>query len=235
MGNIKSFIPDSLKMALKKAFFWGNKYFCPVCNSNVRLFYDFGLVLRHKVMCPVCGSLERHREVWLFFETNTNLFDSNQKSMLHIAPEPQFVRRLKKVINLKYITAELDNADATVMMDITNIPCNDNSFDVIYCSHVLEHVVDDRKAISELHRVLKPNGWAAIMVPTVGETTFEDKSLTNPLERKKFFGQKDHVRKYGRDFKDRLSTPGFLVNIINLIGSKKINATNTEYLFLCKK
>ncbi len=240
IDKVKHFAPDKLKIALKKIFFFGNKYFCPVCQSHVRVFYDFGAVLRRNVLCPVCGSLERHRMAWLFFENNTNLFDQTRKRMLHIAPEPQFERRLKKVHNLQYITAEFDSSGTDIQMDITTIPCVDSAFDIIYCSHVMEHVIEDIKGLMEFRRVLKPNGWAAIMVPIEGDTTFEDFSIRSPEERERAFGQHDHVRRYGKDFKNRLEKAGFIAQTINLSEAiknqaKNIGAGKNEFLFLCTK
>ena len=94
-------------------------------------------------------------------------------------------------------------------MDITDIRHPDGSFDIIYCSHVLEHVTDDRKAMGKFYRVLKPSGWAVLNVPIMADTTFEDPSVTDPKEREKLFGQHDHVRAYGPDYGDRLAEAGF--------------------------
>ena len=102
-----------------------------------------------------------------------------------------------------------------VKMDITDIQYPDESFDVIYCSHVLEHVVDDRKAMSEFRRVLKSDGWAILLVPITVETTYEDPSIVDPAERLKHFGQDDHVRRYGKDYVERLRAAGFKVSVSN--------------------
>jgi len=103
---------------------------------------------------------------------------------------------------------------AKVKMDIHAIPFEDNAIDIIFCNHVLEHVDDDRKALSEIHRVLKPGGWAILQVPffyPLPKTTYEDKSITDPKEREKAFGQDDHVRMYGEDYGARLAESGFQV------------------------
>jgi SAM-dependent methyltransferase len=99
------------------------------------------------------------------------------------------------------------NPRAMVRMDITDIQYPKDTFDVIYCSHVLEHVVDDRKAMREFHRVLRPDGWALLLVPITVEKTFEDPSVTDPEERLSVFGQEDHVRCYGPDYVERLRNP----------------------------
>jgi SAM-dependent methyltransferase len=100
-----------------------------------------------------------------------------------------------------------------IKMDITNIDYPDQSFDVIYCSHVLEHVQDDRKAMREFYRVLKTTGWAILLVPITAEKTLEDPSLVGPEERLRVFGQADHVRRYGPDYVDRLREAGFSVQV----------------------
>ena len=112
-----------------------------------------------------------------------------------------------------YITADLYDPQTTVKMDITDIPYPDAYFDVIYCSHVFEHVLDDKKAMREFHRVLKPFGWAILLVPITAEKTFEDPSITEPSERLRVFGQDDHVRRYGIDYADRLHECGFEVKV----------------------
>ena len=98
-----------------------------------------------------------------------------------------------------------------VKMDITGIEYPDESFDVIYCSHVLEHVPDDRKAMREFHRVLKRDGWAILLVPINADATYEDASIVEPQDRLREFGQEDHVRIYGPDYVDRLTEAGFWV------------------------
>lgn len=131
--------------------------------------------------------------------------------MLHIAPEPCFEPIFKRIEYIDYITADLRNLKAMVRMDITNIKFPDNSFDVIYCSHVLEHIHNDQIAIAELYRVCKPGSWALLNVPIMADQTFEDKSIVTSEERKKIFGQADHVRRCGLDYVDRIKQAGFKV------------------------
>lgn len=133
--------------------------------------------------------------------------------MLHVAPEPCFESRFKERLGGAYLTADLFDPRAMVKMDITNIKYSNQSFDVIYCSHVLEHVVDDKLAMKEFYRVLKNEGWAVLLVPITSKKTFEDKSIVNPQERLDAFGQKDHVRRYGPDYIERLRDAGFTVEI----------------------
>lgn len=134
--------------------------------------------------------------------------------MLHIAPELCFIKRFEAIKSLDYITGDIESPLAKVKMDIHEIPFEENEFDVIFCNHVLEHVDDDIKAISEIQRVLKPGGWAILQVPffyPLPETTYEDKSITDPLELEKAFGQDDHVRMYGEDYATRLASTGLKV------------------------
>jgi SAM-dependent methyltransferase len=162
--------------------------------------------------------------------------------MLHIAPEPVFERLFRKQLGKNYLTADLYNPRAMVKMDVTDIQLPDDSFDAIYCSHVLEHVPDDNKAMRELLRVLKPNGWAMLLVPIFGERTFEDVSITTPADRARVFGQEDHVRIYGRDYIDRLRSAGFEVeevcpsDFLNHAEMIRMGITTAAGdLYLCKK
>jgi SAM-dependent methyltransferase len=220
MKRITSLLPEWVKTPLivVRDFIRGFAYsgkgrFCPVCGKESRKFCDFGIAPREDAMCPQCGALERHRFVWLYFNKRTNLFDAGTIRMLHIAPEKCFENRLKKRLGENYVTADLLNPRAMVKMDIMDIKFPNESFDVIYCSHVLEHVSDDRQAMREFYRVLKPKGWAILLVPITVEKTFEDPSIVDPQERLKVFGQEDHVRRYGTDYTERLREAGFKVSI----------------------
>ncbi len=133
--------------------------------------------------------------------------------MLHVAPELFLESKFRQIHGVDYLTADLYNPKAMVKMDITDIQYPDQSFDIIYCSHVLEHVLDDVKAMTEFHRVLKHGGWAILLVPIFGEKTYENTSIVAPKDRLKAFGQSDHVRKYGQDYVDRLREAGFTVEV----------------------
>ncbi len=134
--------------------------------------------------------------------------------MLHVAPELCFIDRFESLENLDYITGDIESPLAEVKMDVHDIPFENDSFDIVFCNHVLEHVADDFKAMSEIHRVLKPGGWAILQIPffdPIPDITFEDPSITDPKERDKVFGQDDHVRLYGKDYPERLEQAGFKV------------------------
>lgn len=206
----------SLAKPVAKAFLFGGRgRWCPVCERHARKFRSFGLVDGEKkrvdAMCPWCGTLERHRLVMVFFAQKTNLFDGKPKSLLHVAPEERIESIFRRVAGNDYLSGDLFDEKAMEKMDITDIQHPDDSFDVIYCSHVLEHVPDDRLAMRELRRVLKPGGWAVLNVPVTTDKTFEDPSIKDPAERERVFGQHDHVRRYGRDYQDRLVESGFHV------------------------
>lgn len=134
--------------------------------------------------------------------------------MLHVAPELCFMDRFEALENLDYITADIESPLAKVKMDLHDIPFEENTFDVIFCNHVLEHVDDDIQCLNEMKRVLKPGGWAILQIPfffPLPKVTYEDKSISDPKERELAFGQDDHVRMYGEDYAERLSSVGFEV------------------------
>ncbi|MBU0912336.1 MAG: methyltransferase domain-containing protein [Gammaproteobacteria bacterium] len=190
-----------------------NERYCPVCTKSSPRFRPFGVIPREDAQCIQCGALERHRLLWLFLHNNTDLFNGKPGKMLHVAPEPWFEKKFRELLSDNYLTADLFDPRAMIKMDISNIQYPDNSFDIIYCSHVLEHVLDDRKAMREFYRTLNTDGWAILNVPISGEKTFEDPSIVSPEERLKAFGQEDHVRIYGTDYIDRLRESGFTVKL----------------------
>ena len=134
--------------------------------------------------------------------------------MLHVAPELCYMKRFESLPKLEYLTADLESPLAKMKMDIHDIPFPENSFDIIFCNHVLEHVKDDKKVMSEILRVLKPGGWAILQVPIflpLIQKTFEDPTVIDPQKRAELFGQNDHVRVYGKDYADRIRSTGFEV------------------------
>lgn len=224
-------------------FYKGNKVNCPVCDHNFRTFLPYGRQARSNALCPNCLSLERHRMMWLFLQNETSFFN-NKVDVLHIAPELCFIDRFEKVHENQYITADIESPLAKVKLDVHNIPFDDNSYDVVFCNHVMEHVNDDYKAMSEIYRVLKPGGFAILQVPLfypLLDVTYEDKSITSPLAREKAFGQTDHVRMYGKDYADRLKSVGFKVDENRYFEKlpaedvKRYALPLDEPIFYCKK
>lgn len=194
----------------------GTSRMCPVCGGRSRRFLPYGVVPRADARCLRCGALERHRLVWLYFAQHSDLFDRPSPRVLHIAPEPAFARRLRRRLGPGYVTADIAGGGTTEACDVTHLPHRDESFDVVYCSHVLEHVPDDRRAMREMARVLRPTGWAMVLVPITAERTDEDPTITDPAERLRRFGQHDHVRRYGPDYVDRLRDAGFAVDVVRV-------------------
>ena len=198
---------------LVKILMYGNKYTDPIDGSTFRAFLPYGYnKIRNNVLSPSTYSLERHRLLWLYLKNETSFFKAKLK-VLHFAPESALMNQFKKLKNLSYDTIDLNSPIADIKADICDLPFSDNSYDFILCNHVLEHVIDDNKAMKELFRVLKKNGIGIFQVPMDYniDTTFEDFSVKNKKERNKLFGQYDHVRIYGLDFFDRLQKVGFTV------------------------
>ncbi len=189
----------------------GPGFLCPVCGQWFRRFLPFGLRGRRNARCPGCGSLERHRFMWLYLRDRQAILRRKLR-ILHVAPEPCIRAILEGRPGVRYVP--IDRYDPTAaQMDLTNLPFAEASFDLVLCSHVLEHIVDDRRAMREMARVLCPDGCAVVMVPLARNraTTFENDRLTSPAERLAAFGHPFHVRICGRDYGDRLSAAGFEV------------------------
>ena len=189
--------------------------YCPVCETAVDDFLPGGVVAkRSRARCPDCGVLERHRLMVLYLRGHTPLFDGAPRRVLHVAPEPAIAAILKALPNVDYLSADLSGENVMVRMDLTDIDYADGTFDAIVCSHVLEHIPEDAKAMREMFRVLSPGGVAVVQVPIYGQTTYEDFSITSEADRLAAFGQRDHVRKYGLDLARRLAGAGFYVREI---------------------
>ncbi len=199
-------------MGLMRPFLKGDRVKCPVCEKSFIKFLPYGVNSRANVLCPSCLSLERHRLIWLYLQRETG-FLSGPVRLLHVAPEQCLYGRFRKLHQLDYVTGDLESPIADHHFDLHQIPFPDESFDLVLCNHVLEHVNDDRKVMGEILRVLKTSGMAILQVPQDMERdlTYEDASITDPRQREKHFGQKDHVRVFGRDYPDRLRSAGFLV------------------------
>ena len=230
MKYILKFLPR--KFLIKYSFlitpilriiFRGKKYTDPIDDSNYSKFLSYGYkTVRKNALCPGTLSLERHRLLWLYLDKETNFLSSNLK-VLHVAPEQVFYKKFKKLKNWKYFTFDLNSPIADIKGDLISTNFKDEYFDLIICNHVLEHIEDDKSALDEMYRILKYNGISILQVPinVKRENTFEDLSIKSKIQREKYFGQYDHVREYGLDFKDRVEQAGFKVEMINY--SKKIS------------
>lgn len=198
------------------AFFLKGKTFTdPIDGRSFRKFLPYGYEnQRNNVLSPSTLSLERHRLLWLYLVNETDFFTTNKiQKVLHFAPEQAFYKIFRNQKNLNYTSTDLLSPLADVKADICNLPFEDNSYDIIFCNHVLEHIPDDTKAMQELYRVLKKGGMAILQIPQDlnRATTFTDNSIVNQKERAAIFGQYDHVRIYGRDYFDKLRSIGFTV------------------------
>lgn len=226
-----------------------SKNLCPICN-NLSIFGSYGVNKRNNARCPHCGSLERHRLVYLFFNKKyDNLLNKEKINFLHFAPEGVLYNIFNNMKNIDYFPVDLDpeyyESQGLKIRDKVNmeyIQYTDNTFDIIYNSHVLEHVPNDIQAMSELHRVLKQDGICVIMVPmSKNAKTFEDPKYNTPELRLKYFGQEDHVRIYGKDFKNRLVSVGFNVkevtlwDIIESNEYKQLYRLPQDIIYVCTK
>ena len=233
---IKKFIPFTLGQKLRglwqktqSIYYKGNRYHCPFCGNTFRKMLSGGFdlpVIREKNIvgsgrrkndvCPRCYSTDRDRLLYLFLKNKTDLFTRKKVKLLHVAPAGSMKALLSKQDNIEYVMGTKHHegfyySKDILIFDITDMSYANDTFDVILCNHVLEHIHEDMKAMSELYRVLKPGGWAILQVPisyTIPET-YEDRTIELPREREKHFGQFDHVRIYGKDYFDRLTRVGF--------------------------
>lgn len=194
--------------------------YCPICDkeSEFNSMISAGVRTRPNAVCPNCGSLERHRLTWLLIEREIGVNNIRKKqTMLHVAPEVSLRQKFSALLGKNYLSADMYEKNVDVKMDITNIKYPDSSFDFVMANHVLEHVSDDLKAMKELYRVQKKNGWSILLAPIAKmPKTYEDPTITSKKGRLLAFGQTDHVRKYGYDYKDRLSSVGYRVKIYSL-------------------
>jgi SAM-dependent methyltransferase len=228
-----------LPLSWRRTIASGTRHHCPVCRSDVARFRAFA---QHSAAwCPVCLAMERHRFVWVFFERRTTLFSGSRTRLLHVAPEPALRPRFEAADAIDYVSADLVDPTVMVRMDITRIQYPDAAFDAIYCSHVLEHVRDDRAAMREFARVLRPGGWAVMMVPIEGDRTRDAPAGAGPRELEQLFGQFDHVRIYGTDITDRLRTAGFDVtsvtagDVLSPAEQSRFGVDAGETLFFCRR
>jgi predicted SAM-dependent methyltransferase len=234
LGHVPPVIADIVGQ-VNKVLYRGVKYQCPLCMSNLRSFLalprefritleirgkrftalDFETLNVDNYLCPVCRCADRDRLSALFLKRIPQELQA-KRMLLHFAPERTLSLFLRKSFIYSYRTADLFRKDVDDQVDIARMNNYDAaSVDCFICSHVLEHVPDDTMAIRELYRVLKPTGWGIILVPIIPELvqTYEDPSKRTETERLQHFGQKDHLRVYGKtDFINRLKSSGFQVS-----------------------
>lgn len=203
-----------LKLLQRLRFWRPRTVCCNICGWEAPQYLDWHGDFGHVYPRAVCGGCEahpRHRTLHLYLQQK--LARTKPLKLLHFAPEPTLQKLFQSYENIHYLSVDLDPGRAMQSEDITRLTFADNEFDIILCVHVLEHIVDDARAMAELFRVLKPGGFAIIDVPIdwKRETTHEDPAITSPEARTKAFWQSDHVRLYGRDFGEKLGRAGFTV------------------------
>jgi methyltransferase family protein len=224
-----------LKSRLSARLLRGEARECPCCRGRFRHMSRL-LISGWGGICPRCRSHRRHRAIALLFARG----ELPGRRLLHFAPEPLLDPVFQRMPDVERVTADL-HAPADLRLDITDMDLPDSSFDLVLCSHVLEHVPDDRVAMRELHRVLADGGVALVLVPyRPGVTTYEDPSITVPVDRMVAFGQQDHVRIYGYDLPDRLREAGFLVDdrtageLFDEATVERCDLDPAEHFFLCR-
>ncbi len=217
----------------------GDQVLCPLCGHHFDRFKDDWN--RANALCWRCGSHERHRAQWLLFDRRPELL-VRAGSLLHFAPEWTLRRRLQRLEHLRYVTADLQQPDVELQLDLTALELPDESFDAILCSHVLEHVADDRAAMRELRRITAPGGWCLVMVPLdLGrEQTYEDAAITTPQQREQAFWQHDHMRLYAPDVGERLQAACFTVQCLQPLvelgagAVARCRLNEGDYMWLCR-
>lgn len=229
---------DAVRLRAEVARHRGSARRCPVCDRSFDRFKDAWN--RADALCWRCGAHERHRAQALFLDRRPELL-ACASSLLHFAPEWCLSRWLRATPGLRYVTADLDPTGVDLQLDVTALAVEDDAYDAVICSHVLEHVPDDATAMSELLRVTRPGGWVLVMVPIALDRsqTYEDPSITAPADREREFLQHDHVRLYAPDIADRLRVAGFDVEVIDM--EAELGAAAAAYrlqaadlIFLCR-
>jgi SAM-dependent methyltransferase len=243
--RIQRSIPQTARRFARRAYvtarYGGLRYLCPCCQARFRRLASHGTPPRPNRACPNCRALERHRILWLYLSRELNIA-SRSCRVLHVAPERAIRRHLDSVPNLTYVTTDLNMLEAAVHAELDRLPFADACFDVVICSHVLEHVEHDRESMAEMRRVLAPTGQALIMVPVNRHfaETYEDPSITDPDARKRAFGHPGHLRYYGADVTARLEESGFEVEAIDYVDrlppgeAERIRASRGEVIYVCR-
>ena len=199
----------TIRRGYRRLKYAGDKIKCPLCGNKFSYWVDRS----ETGSCPGCDSAARHRLLWLFLHKHADILREGGK-VLHFAPEKCLQKQFKALSHIDYTTTDISAPGVDVRTDITNLVFPDNTFNAIICCHVLEHIPNDIAAMRELYRVLLPNGTAYIQIPYRSDRqTDEDPNITDPAERKKRFGQFDHVRVYGTDVQERLKKAGFQVSV----------------------
>lgn len=212
-------------------FYYGKNHQCNVCYTQLK---KFATIESGELICPVCGSLPRSRRLYQL------LIEDYLKSDLHVldfSPFRVLYRKLKKIKTIHYYPSDFeDDFLSDYHYDMTNIDTANDQFDLIVCYHILEHIIDDEKAMSELYRVLKKGGLVLVQTPFKEGEIYEDYSITTPEDRLQHFGQDNHVRIYSlQGLEERLQNAGFSTEIKNFDGDFYYGFSENEKVIFCKK
>ncbi len=236
---VKKIVPQRLVFKIEpflrktySLFFRGNKYHCPICEG----FFDRFIQLQNgELLCARCGSLPRDRRLFDLLKKE-NLLNGK---LLDFSPSRPLYRKFKKSTGIEYFSSDFANEFISdLQFDITAIKMPDNFFDLIICYHILEHIEDDKKAMAELFRVLKPGGTMLLQSPFQEGDIFEDPAITTAEERLKNFGQEDHVRVYSVEgITGRLRQKCFLVEVLQFTEQlfNHSGFSEKEIVVTCKK
>ena len=253
-------ILNSRRIINKYAFWIKRKNYCLFCNSYSRLNLPYGILftitkkyikkgvptagLRLNSRCPNCGSLDRERFLYYALNKYTDIFNGRYK-ILHIAPEFLIEQKFRLINNSNYITGDLLSGKADLIVDLTNMKnqFNDNQFDFIICSHVLQDIADEKSAFEEMKRVLKNEGVLILSIPICSliNTTFECNKYKTPIQRLIYFGNRTHVRVYGNDITKRLDQHKLdyiekkAIDILPLNKIKMNRFIPLDRIFFCQK
>ena len=253
--KVYSYLKWHERFALIKNF--GFRYKCPFCGYHAKKMLpigaDFKVIYEKEIVgcgkrnaeCLKCKSTDKERLVYTYLQS-INFFDNPNKTVLHMAPEPNlskqfFKHKFKEYVCGDFFAPGYENVYPSYVknINILDIPYSKEYFDVVICNHVLEHIEEDLQGMSEIYRVLKRGGFAILQVPISFKLkkTYEDSKIINPKEREEAFGQHDHVRIYGLDYFDRLKKIGFDTEIISNLAYTHPNygINKKEKIFICHK
>jgi SAM-dependent methyltransferase len=206
---------QDFRIAASAARYLGLRYEDPICRWRFRALAPSGTGSPNAI-CPWCWSAERTRLLWLFLQRELDVTDGQPRRILHAAPERGLSRRLRRLPRAHYVSTDITDR-GMVRADLQALPFRDGTFDLVLCSHVLEHVPDDRQAMREIRRVLDRAGVAVMQHPVDAARahTHEDPDVSTPEDRERMYFQHDHLRLYGADFADRLADAGLDVQVID--------------------
>lgn len=192
----------------------GDAVHCPICERSFRGFRRAGKrrTRRANAICPYCTARERDRLAFLFLRGSEQ--PPAGSPLLHVAPEACLEAPLRDLAGDGYVSADLIRADVDQRFDVMAIPHADASFFGVFCSHVLQDVRDDVRAMSEFFRILKPGGWAVLNVPVTAEETVDHQDRPRHTRARLDRRPPEHLRTYGNDFEHRMASVGFEVRVI---------------------